>query len=372
MCTDCFLVPPLVLSRIAANHPDPVVQASAKRTLAQDQALRTARSNTQLLAASHPIGNVGLKVPPPSTTKNLAVPKLSPQRTIYTAQQRNDLRATSQLRTEGSSVSSDPSANAAYDTLGIAYEYFATVHDRDSLDGLGTALVGIIHFADQYANAFWDGTGHMIFGDGDDQIILSGALVSAIDVVTHELTHAITQCTYQLNYSAQPGALNEHISDVFGTLARQWHFGISAVVDHWLIGSTVTGPALTFPDERPSGLRSMLNPGTANPYDQQPNHMSAYYRGAADHRGVHENSGIPNRAFALASIAVSGNAWETLGPIWYRALTTNRHPETNHRNARFTTFANNTITAATELHGDDHPHVEAIRNAWATVGILKP
>jgi Zn-dependent metalloprotease len=365
MCTKCFLVPPLVLSRIAANHPDAAARASAKRTLTQDRKLRAARTNAHLLAASHHTGTTAPNAPAPSTPNALTPHKLSPQRTIYTAQQRNDLQASERLRTESSPPAADPSANAAYDTLGIAYQYFATVHNRDSLDGLGAPLNGIIHFADNYANAFWDGNGHMIFGDGDNQIIRTDSLVSAIDVVTHELTHAVTQSTYQLNYSAQAGALNEHISDVFGTLARQWHHQIPANEDHWLIGHDITGTALAFPDHQPSALRSMLHPGTANPYDQQPDHMTTYYRGTADHRGVHENSGIPNRAFALAAIELGGNAWETLGPIWYQALTTNHHPT-----ARFTTFANNTITATTQLHGPNHHTTTALRNAWTTVGIL--
>jgi Zn-dependent metalloprotease len=121
----------------------------------------------------------------------------------------------------------------------------------------------------------------MIFGDGDNQIIRTNTLVFAIDVVAHELTHAVTQSTYQLNYTAQAGALNEHISDVFGTLCRQWHSNIPARDDHWLIGHDIIGAALTFDDGRPSALRSMLKPGTAYPSDQQPNHMSTYYHGIA-------------------------------------------------------------------------------------------
>ena len=110
----------------------------------------------------------------------------------------------------------------------------------------------------------------------------------------------------------------------------------------------------------------MLNPGTANPYDEQPDHMSTYCRGTADNRGEHENSGIPNRAFALASIALGGNAWETTGPIWYQAVVSNRRPS-----ARFTTFAKDTLAAATTLAGPSSPPVEAIRTAWQTVGVLK-
>ena len=49
--------------------------------------------------------------------------------------------------------------------------------------------------------------------------------------------------------------------------------------------------------------------------------MSDFVRTTEDNGGVHINSGIPNRAFALFAIDLGGNAWETAGTVWYRALT---------------------------------------------------
>ncbi|MDS8606902.1 M4 family metallopeptidase, partial [Streptococcus pneumoniae] len=75
-----------------------------------------------------------------------------------------------------------------------------------------------------------------------------------------------------------------------------------------------------------SALRSMIAPGTAYDDDElgkdpQPDHMSGFVRTTEDNGGVHINSGIPNRAFALFAIDLGGNAWETAGTVWYRALT---------------------------------------------------
>ena len=36
---------------------------------------------------------------------------------------------------------------------------------------------------------------------------------------------------------------------------------------------------------------------------------------------AHVSSGIPNRAFYTAAIALGGHSWETAGRIWYAALT---------------------------------------------------
>ena len=44
----------------------------------------------------------------------------------------------------------------------------------------------------------------------------------AIDVIGHELTHGVTQFEAKLVYSQQPGALNKSMSDVFGSLVKQY------------------------------------------------------------------------------------------------------------------------------------------------------
>ncbi len=77
----------------------------------------------------------------------------------------------------------------------------------------------------------------------------------------------------------------------------------------------------------------MAHPGTAydDPRlgrDPQPAHLDDLVVTTDDHGGVHLNSGIPNRAFHLAAVAVGaaepgpgGTSWEGAGRIWYAALT---------------------------------------------------
>jgi hypothetical protein len=78
----------------------------------------------------------------------------------------------------------------------------------------------------------------------------------------------------------------------------------------------------------------------------------------ADNGGVHLNSGIPNKAFQLAAVAIGGRAIEGAGRVWYDALVGGDVPS----NADFATFAAATVAVAGE-------HADAVREAWAQVGV---
>ena len=194
-------------------------------------------------------------------------------------------------------------------------DYFKDELNRNSIDNFGMNLILNVHFGTNYMNAFWDGD-EMTFGDGDGQIFTSFA--ESLDVTAHELAHGVTQFTANLDYYSQSGALSEHFSDVFGTVITQYEAKQSPDKADWLIGNEIMGPTLYG-----EALRSMKAPGTAydNPLlgkDPQPAHMNDYYSGPADNRGVHINSGIPNRAFYLAATDQIGTL--KAARIWYHAL----------------------------------------------------
>jgi Zn-dependent metalloprotease len=63
-------------------------------------------------------------------------------------------------------------------------------------------------------------------------------------------------------YSGQTGALNEHLSDAFGIMVKQYKLGQSASESDWLIGAELFGPAVNG-----KGVRSMAARGTA--YDDR-------------------------------------------------------------------------------------------------------
>ncbi len=282
------------------------------------------------------------------------------ERAIYTA--KNSQRLPGELvRAEREEPTGDAAVDEAYDGLGRTYDLYCQEYDRDSLDGLGLALEATVHYGQDYDNAFWNGE-QMVFGDGDGEIF--NRFTIAIDVIGHELTHGVTQSESNLLYLAQPGALNESLSDVFGSLVKQYPTQTADQAD-WLIGA-----GLFTKNVKGEALRSMKAPGTAydDPVlgkDPQPAHMSDYVRGPRDNFGVHINSGIPNKAFYLAATKIGGFAWERAGLIWYEAMTS---PALGSR-ARFLDFAALTVDVAAEIYGSNSAEETAVWEAWSEVGL---
>jgi Zn-dependent metalloprotease len=271
------------------------------------------------------------------------------------------------VRAEGSAATADRSVTDAYDHLGATWQLYWQAYRRDSLDGRGLPLVASVHYGVDYDNAFWDGT-QMVFGDGDG--IYFNPFTGSVDVVGHELTHGVTSYTAGLTYVGQSGALNESVSDVFGSLVKQMHLGQKAQDADWLIGDRIFTSKV-----RGVALRSMKAPGTAydDPVlgkDPQPADMDGYvdlpHDDQHDSGGVHTNSGIPNRAFYLAATALGGNAWEAAGQVWYDVLT---RPGLT-KDVDFAGFATATVEAAAARFGAGSSQAGAVRQAWVTVKVL--
>lgn len=292
MCT-CSIIPPYILEAIARNGTQ-TQRALAQRNLAFDTQIRQRRAALMQLGFERRQG-----VGPPR--KN---------RLIYTANNSRNLPGTL-VRSEGQGSSGDVAINEAYDGLGATWDLYSDVYGRNSIDDNGMDLIGSVHVDNQWNNASWNGS-QMLFGDGDG--ITFNRWTIAIDMMGHELTHGVTQWTAALEYHDQSGALNESMSDVFGSLVKQRSLGQTAAQADWLIGAGIWAAGING-----VALRSMKAPGTAfgpDPLvgqDPQPDHMSRYDHTLRDDGGVHINSGIPNKAFYLAAIALGGNAWDIAG-----------------------------------------------------------
>jgi Zn-dependent metalloprotease len=352
------IVPPYLLSRIAAAD-DPryrTARAAAERSLRRDEPIRELRSTT----GTPPFlrAEVEARDERPAAAPGTAP---APDRRISDAEHAETLPGRL-VRREGQPPSGDADVDDAYDGLGETFALFARVFARDSIDGAGLPLEATVHFGEAYDNAFWDGE-RMVFGDGDGEIFRGFA--DSRSVVGHELTHGVIDHTAQLRYEGQSGALNEHIADVFGALVEQYANGQDAEAATWLIGEGVFTDAV-----EGRALRSMIAPGTAYDddvlgRDPQPDHMSRFIETTDDHGGVHLNSGIPNRAFALASRELGGFAWEHTGRIWYDVLTSGRLST----NATFAEFAGETVRVARALYGAESAETRAVANAWSSVGV---
>jgi Thermolysin metallopeptidase, alpha-helical domain/Thermolysin metallopeptidase, catalytic domain/Emfourin len=276
---------------------------------------------------------------------------------VHTANSGTDLPG-ELVRSAGDPATGDPAVDEAYAGVEGTLALFQEVYDRASYDGQGAQVVTTVHYDKDYDNAFWDGQ-QLVIGDGDGTVFERFTI--AADVLGHELTHAVTQHTANLTYQGQSGALNESISDVFGSLLKQRLAGETADEADWLIGEGIFKPGI-----RGTALRSMKEPGTAydDPKlgkDPQVSSMDDYVETADDNGGVHTNSGIPNKAFYLAATALGGNSWDGAGAIWYAALTSGLDPDTD-----FAGFAAATVAAAKDVS----PEAEAaVTKAWTSVGV---
>ncbi len=334
------IVPPDLLRDIIRSGTE-AERGAAADTMAVDQTFRTLRAAFAATVAAtpmamRPMGGGGGR----------------PQRTIYDQKNSDDIALGTVARTEGARAVKDPAVNEAYDHFGSTYKFFWEVLGRNSTDNAGMPILGLVHYSTNYANAFWDGQGHMFFGDGDGQLFVR--LTRSLDVIGHELTHGVTQYEANLVYQGQSGAINESMSDVFGSLAKQYAKKQTADEADWLIGPDIVGPAFQH------ALRSMKAPGTANKYDKQPATMDDYENTAADNGGVHINSGIPNYAFYVTATTLGGKAWERAGLIWYDAL---RDPKIKPTSG-FKAFARATVRQAQARFDDGSEEVDAVKAGW--------
>jgi len=253
-------------------------------------------------------------------------------------------------------TSADPSAKRVFTETSGVVDFYKDVFGRNSLDNAGLTLISSIHFSVSYNNAGWNGN-QMLYGDGDGNIFVD--FTKSNDVIGHELTHGITQYTSAFAYKNQSGGLNESMSDVFGSMYRQWRANQTVTAADWLIGKEIIGPGALA--QGVTCLRDMGHPDGGHCLAPQITSFSQYQNGM----DPHDSSGVPNLAFFKAAMSIGGKSWEKTGKIWYQALT--GFPPSP--NMKMKTFANRTRSLAGSLFPGDPAIQLAVGNAWAAVGL---
>ena len=327
----CRFIPPYLLERLrTCDDPDAI--RCAADTLELDATLRARRSAPETVRAAAAVTGAW---------------------EIHTAANGTTLPG-ERVRAAGEPESGDAAVDEAATGITATLSLLEDVFARSSYDDKGAGVLATVHYGKDYDNAFWDGT-QLVFGDGDGKVF--DRFTKPIDVLAHELGHAVTENTAGLTYDGQSGALNESVSDVIGACVKQRVLGQTAAEADWLVGEGIFLPGV-----QGAALRSMKAPGTAydDPNlgkDPQVGSMDDYVQTTDDNGGVHINSGIPNRAFQLAATAIGGSSAEGAGRIWYAALTSGIGAGTD-----FAGFAQATVAAA-------GAHAEAVTKAWSTVGV---
>lgn len=238
------------------------------------------------------------------------------------------------------------------------YDFFRDVYKRKSFDKKSGTVKFFSHYGTNYDNAYWDGE-QMVFGSGGEYFNDLGA---SIGVVGHEFAHSIDQYDSNLRYEGEPGALSESFADVMACCIEQYVYNEWPDKAHWLIGKDLWKTEVVGPEFK--ALRSMSDPGTAFPGDDQPSHMDNFYNGTDDNGGVHINSGIPNKAFYLFATSIGGKSWQNAGKIWYKAIGDQRLVKSD---CTFKQFAKATLTISKRVDSNLTTH---LKDAWNAVGIM--
>jgi len=220
----------------------------------------------------------------------------------------------------------------------LTYDYYLSTFGWNSFDNSGSSIIVNAHDPVYTNNAYWNGQAiNFADGDGVNFLPFSGSL----DVVAHELTHGVTEHTAALIYQNQSGALNESMSDVFGSNVDR---------DDWLLGEDIrlTGSGI---------IRSMQDPNITG----QPKHMNDYRNVSYDNGGVHVNSGIPNHAYYQAATLLGRSVAEQ---IWFRTLRFYLTPASD-----FYFWAGMTMQSAYDLYGNPSTEADGINTALDLVGL---
>ncbi len=255
-------------------------------------------------------------------------------------------------------------ANAAMDEIAgdahwgsaATFDFYHDLLGYNGIDGNGRGVNSNVHLND--ANAYWNGSdtsyGDGIPGDTYDQPF------TYINIIGHEITHAVTEFSSGLIYAGESGAMNESISDIMGvSVENQTNPGS---VD-WLMGEEASSAGNYF--------RNMSNPKELQ--------MADTYDGEfwLDGAGVHTNSSIGNYWFYLLvtgesdtndlgyEYEVTSIGWEKAYEIAHNTWTQYLSPSSTYQDC-----AMFSLEVASDLYGSCSPELAQVRNAWAAVGLL--
>ncbi|WP_281322964.1 M4 family metallopeptidase [Flavobacterium aestivum] len=247
------------------------------------------------------------------------------------------------------------------------YDYWSTVHGRNSFDNAGAAIKSYVHYDNAYDNAYWNGS-VMTYGDGSGTYF---DILTSIDVAGHEIGHAVCEKTANLVYQKESGAMNEGFSDIWGACIEYY---AAPTKSTWLVGEDI---------ERRAGhasLRSMSNPKSEGQPDTYGGtnwkSVSCTPSQTNDYCGVHTNSGVLNHWFYILSVgktgtndigssySVTGITIDKAAKIAFRLESVYLSANSTYANAR--TYG---IQSAIDLYGAGSPEVIATTNAFYAVGV---
>ncbi len=272
---------------------------------------------------------------------------------IEDAQGRTSLDTAPVTSNDANNWTNANAVSAAYG-LSEAYDYFFTRHDVEHLVGANESIKAIVNFGTNYNGSFWQ---------PDLKLIVLGNAqnyAASLDIIAHELSHALVNKTARLIYENQSGALNEAFADIFGEAAEASSFGST----DWLMGSQLSQPTRNLAN--PAAINI---PTTTRPY---PANMTQYIKADdsfldsfanRDFGGVHFNSTIISHAFYILASSIGLFDAEK---IFYHTLAFQLTRYSQFIDARL-----GAIVSAEKIFGTNSTQALATANAFTSVGIFE-
>ena len=243
--------------------------------------------------------------------------------------------------------------NNAHDYAGNTYDFYYSRYGRDSYNNAGGALNSYVCYSTNYQNAFWDGS-KMTYGDG---------FAAADDVVAHELSHGVTEYASGLVYSYQSGALNESYSDIFGEAVDLTNTGgTDTAAVRWDMGEDIPGIG---------AIRDMMDPTRFG--DPDKTSSSNMVCTSTDNGGVHTNSGVPNKAYALMVDGGTFNGY-TVAAIGIDAASAVEYRTNEYKLTSSSNFYDNylgLLQSCADLYGAGSATCASVKNAAEAVEMHK-
>ena len=256
--------------------------------------------------------------------------------------------------------------------LSMVYNFYKNIFNRPSFDSSSSEIRATVQYkyGNDPNNSYWNGV-QFLFGEGDG---MTYSPLTSLDCCGHEFTHSVANFEYGADevYYGEYGALNESLSDIFGTAIE---FYVKDTSANWSCGEEWYTPNI--PGD---AYRFMNNPGSPLvPYQQPDTYYGTYWcptDSSWDNGGVHINSGVLNFAFYLMTVGgsgtndynenynVTGIGIDKTRAIAYRALTVYLNQSTD-----FLAAADAFYSAACDLYGSSSAECQTIINAFGAVGL---
>lgn len=191
------------------------------------------------------------------------------------------------------------------------FDYWKTVHNRNSLDNNGMDIKTFVNYGDYgyFDNAGWFGyLGYPLVGYGEGSYVFKYKL-AALDIVAHELGHGVCQYSTTLYpLWGESGALAEALSDIWGATIENWAMPNSPPKSKWLIGEEVTNIT-------PNYLRSMSNPNVSR-VPSPDTYLGTYWNTPPYAGDPHKHCTVIDYWFYLLSDGSGGNKTNDVGNVY--------------------------------------------------------